>query len=69
MAGGFGLRTGPINPSLYGNSFNARHGLREQAFEPLLDGPLNLLFLRLKVVEDRSETGAESLSTLTAAED
>jgi hypothetical protein len=71
LVGGFGLGKGPINSSLYGrmNAFDARHGFKAQAFEPLLDGALNLLFRRFKVAEDRPETVAESLSTLTAAED
>jgi hypothetical protein len=46
FVGGFGLNAGPINPSLYGgrmNAFDARHGFRAQAFEPLLNGALNLL--------------------------
>src|SRR5215467_15789731 len=71
FVGGFGLNTGPINPSLYGgrmNAFDTRHGFRAQAFEPLLDGALNLLFWRFKVVEGCSKAVAESLPTLTAAE-
>jgi hypothetical protein len=50
------------------NALDARHGFRAQAFEQLLGGALNLLFRRFKVVEDRPGTGAESLSTMTAAE-
>ena len=50
------------------NPFDARHGFRAQAFEPLLDGALNLLFRRFKVVEGCSKAVAESLPTLTAAE-
>jgi hypothetical protein len=72
LVGGFGLDTGPINPSLYGgrmNAFDSRHGFRAQAFEPLLDGALNLLFRRFKVVEGRSKAVAECLPALTAAED
>jgi hypothetical protein len=72
LVGGFGLNTDPITPSLYGgrmNAFNARHGFRAQAFEPLLDGALNLLFRRFKVVEGRSKAVTESLPALTAAED
>jgi hypothetical protein len=70
LAVGFGLGAGPTKPSLYGgrmNAFDARHGFRAQTFEPLLDGALNLLFRGFKVIEDRPETVAESLSTLTAA--
>jgi hypothetical protein len=51
------------------NAFDARHGLRAQAFEALLDGALNLLFRRFKVVEGRSIAVAESFPALTAAED
>ena len=72
FVGGFCLNTCPINPSLYGgrmNAFDARHGFRAQAFEPLMDGALNLLFRRFKVVEGRSKAVAESLPALTAAED
>jgi hypothetical protein len=72
FVGGFGLNTGPINPSLYGgrmNVFDARHCFRAQAFEPLLNGALNLLFGRFKVVEGCSKAVAESLPALTAAED
>ena len=72
FVGGFGLNTGPINPSLYGgrmNAFDARHGFGAQAFEPLLDGALNLLFRRFKVVEGRSKAVAECLPALTTAED
>jgi hypothetical protein len=72
FVGGFGLNAGPINPSLDGgrmNAFDARHGFRAQAFEPLLNGALNLLFRRFKVVEGRSKAVAESFPTLTAAED
>src|SRR5215468_1908420 len=64
FVGGFGLRTGSINPALNGgrmNTFDTGHGFRAQAFESLLDGALNLLF--------RSFTVAESLPALTAAED
>jgi|SRR5262252_702844 len=55
LVGDFGLGTGSTNPSLYDgpmNAFDARHGFRAQAFEPMLDGALNLLFRRFKVVED-----------------
>ena len=72
LAVGFGLGAGPTKPSLYGgrmNAFDARHGFRAQAFEPLMDGALNLLFRRFKVVEGRSKAVAESLPALTAAED
>ena len=72
LVGGFGLRTGSINPALNGgrmNAFDTGHGFRAQAFESLLDGALNLLFRRFKVVEGRSKAVAESLSALTAAED
>ncbi len=71
LVSGFGLDTGPINPSLYGgrmNAFDARHGFRAQAFEPLLDGALNLLFRCFKVVEGRPKAVTESLPALTAAE-
>jgi hypothetical protein len=64
--------TGTINPLLdigRMNVFDAGDSLRAQVFEPLLDGPLNLLFRRFKVVEDRPETVAESISTLRVAED
>jgi hypothetical protein len=47
--GGFGLDTGPINPTLNGgrmNAFDAGDRLRAQSFEALLDGALNLLFRR-----------------------
>jgi hypothetical protein len=33
------------------NAFDARHGFRAQAFGPLLDGSLNLLFRRFKVID------------------
>ncbi len=72
LVGGFGLQTGAINPPLNGgrmNAFDAGNRLRAQSFEPFLDGALNLLFRRLKVVEGRSNAVAESLPTLTAAED
>jgi hypothetical protein len=51
------------------NAFDARHCFRTQAFEPLLNGALNLLFGRFKVVEGGSKAVAESLPALTAAED
>jgi hypothetical protein len=66
------LDTSPINPALYSgrmNPFDARHGFRAQTFKPLLDGALNLLFRRFKIVEGRPKTVTESLSTLSAAED
>jgi hypothetical protein len=72
FVGGFGLRTGSINPALNGgrmNTFDTGHGFRAQAFESLLDGALNLLFRSFKVVEGRSKSVAESLPALTAAED
>src|SRR5262249_46593525 len=72
LVSSFGLDTGPINPSLYSsrmNAFDARHGFRAQAFELLLNGALNLLFRRFKVVEGGSKAVAESLPALTAAED
>src|SRR5262245_18639912 len=72
FVGSFGLDTGPFNPSLNGgrmNAFDARHRFRAQAFEPLLDGALNLLFRRFQVVEGRPETVTECLPALTAAED
>jgi hypothetical protein len=72
LVGGVGLGTGPINPALYGgrtNPFDARHGFRAQAFKPLLDGALNLLFRRFKIVKGRPKTVTESLPALPAAED
>jgi hypothetical protein len=51
------------------NSFDTRDGFRAQAFEPLLNGALNLLFRRFKVVECRSKAVAENLPALRAAED
>src|SRR5215813_1667982 len=72
FVGGFGLRTGAINPALYGgrlNTFDTGHRLRAQSFEALLDGALNLIFRGFKVVEGCAIAVAESLPALTAAED
>jgi hypothetical protein len=51
------------------NAFNAGNRLRTQSLEALLDGALNLLFRRFKVVEGRYIAVAECLPALTAAED
>jgi hypothetical protein len=70
--GGFGLQTGAINPPVNGgrmNAFDAGHRLRAQSFEALLDGALNLLFRRFKVVEGRPEAVAACLPALPAAND
>src|SRR5262245_7879307 len=68
---GRGRRTGSINPAPDGgrmNAFDASDSLRAKPFKPLLDGALNLLFRRFKVVEGRPKAVAESLPALTAAE-
>jgi hypothetical protein len=60
------------HPSLDGgrmNAFDACHRFKAQAFKPLLDDALNLLFRSFKVVEGRSIAVAECLPALTAAED
>jgi hypothetical protein len=70
--GGFGLKTGAINPPSDGgrmNAFDAGDRLRAQASEALPDGALNLLFRRFKVVEGRSKAVAENLPALPAAND
>jgi hypothetical protein len=72
LVGGFGLQTGAVNPPLNGswmNAFDAGDRLRAQSFEALLDGALNLLFRRFKVVEGRSKAVAECLPALPAAND
>jgi hypothetical protein len=69
LVGGFGLQTRAINPPLNGgrmNAFDAGHDLQAPSFEVLLDGALNLLFRRFKVVEGRSKAVAESLPALPA---
>jgi hypothetical protein len=51
------------------NAFDAGNRLRAQSFDALLDGALNVLFRRFKVMEGRSKTVAECLQALTAAND
>jgi hypothetical protein len=63
LIGGFGLRTGAINPTPDGsrmNAFDAGDSLRAKPFEPLLNGALDLLFRRLKVVEGSAIAVTES---------
>src|SRR5262249_57546630 len=68
--GGGGLELGALSPTLDGgrmNAFDAGNRLRAQSFEALLNGALNLLFRRFKVVEGRSKAHAECLPPLPAA--
>jgi hypothetical protein len=49
------------------NAFDAGNRLRAQSFEALLNGALNLLFRRFKVVEGCSKAVTECLPALPAA--
>jgi len=71
MVGGFGLRTGAINPALnsgWMNAFDTSDSLRAKPFEPLLDGALDFLFRGLEVIKGSAVAVAECFPALTAAD-
>ena len=72
LIGGFGLRTGAINLAPDDgrmNAFDASDSLLAKPFEPLLNGSLDFLFRRLKVVESCAIAVTESPPALPTTDD
>jgi hypothetical protein len=72
FVGGFGLDTGPLNPSLDGgrmNAFDARHSFRAQTFKALLDSALDFLLRSLEIIEGRAVPVTKSAFVQIAAND
>jgi hypothetical protein len=70
LIGGFGLRTGAINPAPDGgrlNAFDASDSLRAKPFESLLNGALDFLFWGLEVIKGCAVAVAECFPAFSAA--
>ena len=72
LVGGLSLDIGAIDPPLDGcgmNAFDARDSFWSEAFKSLLESALHLLLRCLEVIKGGAVTIAESLSTVSAADD